>query len=236
MSDIPEITWSEPIPLFPLPNCVLLPGVALPLLVFEPRYRTMVRDVLAEDLDRIMAVALLRPGYEDLYHTNQAPVFPVVGVGTIYEHEELDDGRYTLVLRGLARASISVEDKTGPYRKAVLVPRESNPLPDGQAVEQARQSLRDLLDQAGSLGAWPEQATDRIFEAFPVLEQLIDVVTFHTVPSDEITTKQRVLEEPRVDKRLAILSTFLQQVIAMQRYATWTKPSPETWPPPNPTN
>ena len=236
MSNAPDDIWSEPIPLFPLPNCVLLPGAALPLLIFEPRYRTMIHDVLAHDLQRTVAIALLRDGYEELYHTNQAPVFPVVGVGAIVDHEELTDGRYTIVLRGLARAFINVEDTTGPYRKAMLVPRESIPLPNGEALEQARQSLRILLDQAAGLRAWPSEATERVFAAFPSVEKLIDVVAFHAIPADEITLKQRLLEEPDVAKRLTVLRNFLEQIIAMQRYSTWTRPTPETWPPTNSAN
>jgi Lon protease-like protein len=196
----------------------------------------MIRNVLARDLQRTLAIALLRDGYEELYHTSQAPVFPVVGVGTIADHEELSDGRYTIVLRGLARASISVEDTTGPYRRAMLVPRESMPLHNGQARQDARQSLRILLDQATGLRAWPSEATERVFAAFPSVEKLIDVIAFHAIPADEISLKQRLLEEPDVAKRLAILRSFLEQIIAMQRYSTWTRPTPETWPPTNSAN
>ncbi len=231
MSDALDITWSEPVSLFPLPNCVLLPSTTLPLLVFEPRYRTMVRDVLAADLHRTMAIALLREGYEELYHSNQAPIFPVVGVGTVVEYEELADGRYTIILRGLARATITVEDTTGPYRKAMLVPRESKPLPDREAVDEARQSLRRLLEQTASLSVWPVGATEQLFAAFPSVESLIDVIAFHAIPTDEVILKQRLLEEPDVAKRLAVLRMFLEQLIAMQRYSSWARPTAETWPP-----
>src|SRR5207248_4854208 len=47
------------LPIFPLPNCVLLPGGMLPLHVFEPRYREMTRDCLAGH--QLMAVARLKP-------------------------------------------------------------------------------------------------------------------------------------------------------------------------------
>jgi len=49
------------VPIFPLPNCVLLPGGLLPLHVFEPRYRELTRDCLAGP--QLVAVARLRPGY-----------------------------------------------------------------------------------------------------------------------------------------------------------------------------
>ena len=47
------------LPLFPLPNVVLFPGVFLPLHIFEARYRAMTEDALAGD--RIIGMALLSP-------------------------------------------------------------------------------------------------------------------------------------------------------------------------------
>ena len=61
----PDPRALEALPIFPLPNCVLLPGGLLPLHVFEPRYRELTRDCLAGD--QLMAVARLRPGYESTY-------------------------------------------------------------------------------------------------------------------------------------------------------------------------
>ena len=60
------------LPIFPLPNCVLLPGGLLPLHVFEPRYRELTRDCLATH--HLMGVARLRPGYEQTYYGNP-PVY-----------------------------------------------------------------------------------------------------------------------------------------------------------------
>lgn len=94
------------LPIFPLPNCVLLPGGLLPLRVFEPRYRELTRDCLAGH--QIMGVARLRPGYESSYY-GRPPVFEKCGVGRIICSEELPDGRFALLLRGVARAEIARE-------------------------------------------------------------------------------------------------------------------------------
>src|SRR6187399_2481527 len=53
------------LPLFPLPNVVLFPGVLLPLHIFEPRYRAMIGDALRGD--RRIGMVLLRPGWESGY-------------------------------------------------------------------------------------------------------------------------------------------------------------------------
>jgi hypothetical protein len=94
------------LPIFPLPNCVLLPGGLLPLMVFEPRYRELTRDCLAGH--QLMGVARLRPGFEHTYY-GRPPVYEKCGVGRILCSEELSDGRFRLLLRGVARAEIARE-------------------------------------------------------------------------------------------------------------------------------
>lgn len=94
------------LPIFPLPNCVLLPGGLLPLHVFEPRYRELTRDCLAGH--QLMGIARLRPGYEASYY-GRPPVFERCGVGQIICSEELPDGRFALLLRGVARVEIARE-------------------------------------------------------------------------------------------------------------------------------
>src|ERR1700761_1089480 len=91
------------LPIFPLPNCVLLPGGLLPLHVFEPRYRELTRDCLAGN--HYMGIARLRPGYETTYY-GRPPVYERFGVGKIICSEELPDGRFALLLRGVARVEL----------------------------------------------------------------------------------------------------------------------------------
>src|SRR6476646_5872940 len=101
--DLPP-KFNVPIGLFPLPNVVLFPGATLPLQIFEPRYRTMVRDAI--DRHRLIAMAFLLPGYEGYYHTNLAKVSPTVCVGRIRDHVQIPDGRYFINLQGLCRARV----------------------------------------------------------------------------------------------------------------------------------
>ena len=100
---------SDLLPLFPLPTAVLFPNVFLPLHVFEPRYREMVADAL--NSDRLIGMALLRPGWEADYDGRPA-VYPVGCSGVITHVERLADGRYNIVLRGLDRFRIVDEDRT----------------------------------------------------------------------------------------------------------------------------
>jgi Lon protease-like protein len=132
------------IPLFPLPNVVLFPNVFLPLHIFEMRYRDMVSDALAED--RIIGMALLRPGWEDHYE-GRPPIYPVGCAGLITHAERLDDGRFNIVLQGLEKFRVVDEDDSRPYRLARVDGIEETPanLDDRDEMRLARRRLEALL-------------------------------------------------------------------------------------------
>lgn len=142
------------LPIFPLPNAVLLPGGLMPLHVFEPRYREMTRDCL--DGARLLAIARLRPGYEATYHERPA-VYPACGLGRIIASEELADGRFLLVLRGVAR--VLIERELPPVRsyrevKAKLVEDDRSLRPHATHVAHAQllalcDRLASVLDRGG---------------------------------------------------------------------------------------
>ena len=91
------------IPLFPLPNVVLFPSALLPLHIFEARYRAMVADAL--ETERLIGMVMLRPGWEP--HYEEAPdVFPVGCAGFITHADQMPDGRFNIMLRGLEKFRI----------------------------------------------------------------------------------------------------------------------------------
>ncbi len=103
------------LPLFPLSNVVLFPGVSLPLHIFEPRYRRMVTDALAGD--RVIGMTLLRAGWESDYEGRPA-IYATGCAGVITHAEPLDDGRYNIVLKGLSRFRVLGEEGGRDYRVA----------------------------------------------------------------------------------------------------------------------
>jgi hypothetical protein len=135
---------SDLLPIFPLPNVVLFPNVFLPLHIFEARYREMVADALASD--RMIGMALLRPGWERDYE-GRPPVYAIGCSGVITHVERLPDGRYNIVLRGLERFRIRVEEHGRPYRRAAIEPLVESQLSveDRQLVKNARARLEALL-------------------------------------------------------------------------------------------
>ncbi|GAB4470688.1 LON peptidase substrate-binding domain-containing protein [Erythrobacter tepidarius] len=81
--------------IFPLTGAVLFPGMQLPLHIFEPRYRALVSDALIRDRQ----IGMIQPQRP----VEGAPLYRVGCVGRIGEVQALDDGRYNLILEGVAR-------------------------------------------------------------------------------------------------------------------------------------
>lgn len=131
------------IPLFPLPNVVLFPQVFLPLHIFEPRYREMVTDALAGD--RIIGMVLLQHGWESDYDGRPA-IYPIGCAGLITNAERLTDGRFNIVLRGLAKFRVASEDASRSYRIASVETIVEPPVEgDREALREARRRLETLL-------------------------------------------------------------------------------------------
>lgn len=104
------------LPLFPLP-AVLFPGAMMPLHIFEPRYRAMVRDAL--DTHRVIAIVLVTDPDKCDAH-GHPEIAQVAGAGVIIDHAELPSGRFNILVRGRARVQIEEELPFGetPYRRA----------------------------------------------------------------------------------------------------------------------
>ena len=103
------------LPLFPLPT-VLFPGALLPLHIFEPRYRALIRDAL--ETHRALAIVLVTD-VDQVDEHGHPQIAGVAGVGEIVDHVELPSGRFNILVRGRARVSLAeLPFKDKPYRRA----------------------------------------------------------------------------------------------------------------------
>ena len=182
--------------IFPLPGAILFPGLALPLHVFEPRYRALANDALARD----RRIAMIQPqrGGEG------APLFEVGCVGKIGEVEALEDGRYNLVLEGETRFRLVRElDVSTPFRQVEGQPIED----DDQAVlahiERAafEQEARAFADAQGYSVDW--DSVSRLDD-----QTLINGVS-QIAPFD-FAAKQALLEAPDLSTRCELLIQLMQ--------------------------
>ncbi len=137
--NIPDV-----IPIFPLPRTVLLPGEILPLHIFEPRYRDMVRDALATH--RVVGIVEPLPESPD-EDVGLSRVRSIGCVGFIAQHEELPDGRFLLWLLGLER--FQIEQELAPATAYRQVRVNYKPIEQSAqrlaGIQPLRQELRTLL-------------------------------------------------------------------------------------------
>lgn len=197
------------LPLFPLPNLVFFPRTRLPLHVFEPRYRQMVSDAVAND--HRFGIVLLRPGWEKDYFG--AP--PIYGCGTVGEIEQavpLDDGRFNLLVRGEVRFRVLGEVSKDPYRTArvIVQPERSRDVSRSYAqkewlAELSRQYLHYLPDQV----AVPEIETVELEALTNALIMSLNI---------ELPEKQRLLEIDDLLMRAEEIGKELKNRIESMRF------------------
>ena len=199
------------IPIFPLPNAVLFPNVFLPLHIFEARYREMVGDTLQGD--RIIGMALLRPGYEASYE-GRPPVFPIGCAGVITHAERLNDGRFNIVLRGLEKFRIIGEDESRVYRLAHVdgMPEEISD-EDRSTLRKQRQRLEALLaafiERSGSEPRFPPAVPDE--DLVNALAQYLEL---------EPIERQALLERDGILSRCRALIDLLEMKV-MAPFKSW---------------
>jgi hypothetical protein len=140
--DLPSV-----IPLFPLPNVVLFPGVPLPLHIFEPRYREMVEQT--KDADGIIGMILLRGDWHQRYYGNPE-IFSVGCAGRMVSVESLDDGRFNILLHGTREFVIERELQTRSYRMAQVRWGAASP-PDIGLPPIVRQTVVNRLREYATL-------------------------------------------------------------------------------------
>jgi Lon protease-like protein len=139
---------ADVMPLFPL-GTVLFPGSALPLQVFEPRYRQLVEDLLVRPAPRLFGVVAIREGHE----VGSESIRSLYDVGCTAEVAQLgqaDDGRYLLMNVGRGRFRLLELDRSRAYLQARVEmldePTGAATDPTLRQVREAFVSYRDLVN------------------------------------------------------------------------------------------
>jgi len=208
LSDVISVSASGDVPVFPLPGVVFFPRTVLPLHVFEPRYRAMVRDAVRGE--GLLAVSLLRPGWEADY--TESPSFHDIGtVGRIEDLVSLEDGRFNLRLVGVQRVRLGRWIKERPYRLVRVTPLSENDV--DESADSIVSAKLDLLASHGCL----------VRELAPAGDQgivLDDRMPFETAVNGacanlpvEPALRQSLLEEDDLGKRHRRASELLDDVL-----------------------
>ncbi|HWJ97922.1 MAG TPA: LON peptidase substrate-binding domain-containing protein [Acidimicrobiales bacterium] len=187
--------------MFPL-GSVLLPGMVLPLHVFEERYRVLVRDCMAGD--RRFGVTLIERGSE----VGGGDIRAMAGcMAEIVQADELPDGRWSVVAVGTDRIRVARWLPDAPYPIAEVEDWPDVPSADPEAAVASYEArvaqLRRVLALAVELGA----------EADPTVPLADDaeVGSFQISVLSPIGAldRQRLLTAPGVDDRLTMLDELL---------------------------
>lgn len=128
-------------PVFPLSSLNLLPETTAVYHIFEPRYRKMITSAL--EGDRCIAMALLKPGFEENYYGNPE-IYPVGCLGSISRVEHLEDGNFNIILEGRERVGLGELVQDYPFRVVRLQRLPENDLEE--AFEDERHQLQVRLE------------------------------------------------------------------------------------------
>ncbi len=191
------------VPIFPLPNVVLFPKTLIPLHIFEERYRTMTREALSGDGHIVLA--LLRDGWERDYEKNPA-VHDVACLGKIETYQELEGGKYDIVLAGVHRVRLVREIQHSPYRIA-----EVEPLADLACDDNSEEVIRRRNHLGGLFTRYTELANEGNQDLVPQVnfESLVNMVAATlNLPAEE---KQYLLEIDDLTQRCDVLIPILQR-------------------------
>jgi Lon protease-like protein len=188
--------------MFPL-GTVLLPFAHLPLHIFEPRYRALVKDVLAGDGE--FGVVLIERGQE----VGGGDVrFGVGTVAKVMQTAELPDGRWLLDAVGTERFRITEWLPDDPYPLAMIESLDDEP--SGGEVEGRRTAVERLLRQVLALQVelgFPAPSAVRTLDENPSVAAFEAALLSPIGPMDT----QKVLEAPSTATRLALLETLLSE-------------------------
>ena len=202
MAELDRPATRQRLAVFPLAGAVLFPGMQLPLHIFEPRYRAMVSASLAGD--RRIGMIQPRSLVSSLDESDTSALFDMGCVGRITDVEALDDGRYNILLEGLARFRVLRElDVSTPFRQIeaeIEGPRDDEYL---ASVERAalEQEARRFADRQGYMVDW---------NAVSHLDDTALVNGIAQVAPFDAAAKQAMLEATGINARAELIMQLMQ--------------------------
>lgn len=201
---------SNRLPLFPL-RTVLFPGGTIPLIIFEPRYRSLVRYCLRHRAP--FGVVMIVEGDEVAAPGSESPVIKEIGTtARIVRCSQVDDGRFLIEVVGESRFQIEEIAGDGPYPSAEVTiypePDEPIELLSGLAetvCSQFRDYLKCMMSADNRQLSGLQLPSDPATLAFAVASAL-DIA---------LEDKQRLLEAPSTIERLTMETELLDLLIAL---------------------
>ena len=190
------------VPLFPLAGAILFPRTQIPLHIFEPRYRNMIRDALAG----AGRIAMIQPQIFERAEVGHPPLYRVGCIGELIGAEELDDGRFNIVLQGsnrfrlIAEPDVSTDYRQGDVEVDLADDQDPEPLGLAQRAEVEREARRF----GNALGL----AVD--WEAVGRLDDEMLVNSIAQIAPFDVGAKQALLEAASLADRADLVVQLMQ--------------------------
>ncbi len=202
----------ETVPVMTLPNTVFFPQALLPLHIFEPRYRHMLRDVLARD--RLFAVARLaapNAAEPDAHEPSHA----IATVGIVRACQKADNDTSNLLLQGICRVQIQTVVRESPYRLIRVKPLATVAGGNQPELEIERLEVMRLLNLRRRLGSPVPKGMTQFLENIEDVDTFADIAAFNLC--EDGAFKQSLLEELDTRRRLQLFATRLKAEIETQK-------------------
>jgi Lon protease-like protein len=193
------------IPLFPL-GSVLFPGLALPLHIFEPRYRQLVADLQrgGDDASRSFGVVAIRAGHE-VGATSVASLHEVGTCAVLRRVTPYPDGRFDILATGARRFRLLALEESRPYLQADIEWLDDGAGEPEQTAARAADVAAGFRLYQQVLGAAPEE-TGELPDDPTVLSYLVSAAMVL-----DLGDRQRLLATPSTAQRLQRLSRVLDR-------------------------
>ncbi len=202
----------ETLPVMTLPDTVFFPQALLPLHIFEPRYRQMLRDVLVRD--RLFAVARLdqSPGAPA---GAPEPAHPIACVGIIRACQKAEGETSNLLLQGICRVEIQSIVREHPYRLISVRPLATTAGGSHSQLEVERLEVMRLLNLRRRLGTPSPKGMTQFLESIEDIDTFADIAAFNLC--EDAACKQKLLEELDTRRRLQLFAAQLKSEIEAQK-------------------
>ena len=201
-----EIVLPDEIAVMTLPEVTFFPQALLPLHIFEPRYRHMLKDVLSTH--RLFAVAGLDAKASS---TAGETSYRIGTIGIVRACQENSNGTSNLLLQGLARIEFLEFFGGDPYPRGRIRALASKAGADGNRNVRLRRSLERLIGLKRQLGGTVPNEFTRFLETVDDPETFVDLAAYTLC--DDARLKQKLLETLNVHQRLLLYSRHLRAEI-----------------------
>ncbi|MCB0279395.1 MAG: LON peptidase substrate-binding domain-containing protein [Calditrichaeota bacterium] len=196
------------LPIFPLPNTVLFPGVSVHLHIFEERYKRMIADIRKSDMPLIISYASMED--DRLIPKKTATI------GDVRVLKEYDDGRMDIIVHGRNYAQISeIDSNEKPYDQASYETKIIDENLDRTIQEIGKERLINLIKRFSLFNLNYSTQVMKFYTREKHLDYLLNTIAYYNISNFDL--KQEVLELNELQVKYTFTENFLSKIVESLR-------------------